>query len=153
MPQQFGGLGLMVIQEQGFARPRQQVQEAEDAVLLLREEMESYDREHMVCIPLDAKNRILGVHTVGIGALTTLTVHPREVFKIAVLSNAASLIILHNHPSGVPDPSAADLDITGQLVQAGEILGIQVLDHIIIGEERFYSIRDEHPHLFERKQN
>ena len=153
MPRKFGGLGLMVVQEQGFARPRQQVQEAEDVALLLREEMVTYDREHMVCIPLDAKNRILGVHTVGIGALTVLTVHPREVFKIAVLSNAASIILLHNHPSGVPDPTKADLDITGQLVQAGQILGIQVLDHIIIGEERFYSIRGEHPHLFKRGLN
>jgi DNA repair protein RadC len=81
---------------------------------------------------------------VAIGSLTAALVHAREVFKPAVLANAAAVILAHNHPSGDPEPSREDRELTERLVKAGRLLGITVLDHVIVGEERFYSFADQH---------
>jgi DNA repair protein RadC len=91
---------------------------------------------------LDTKNRLLSWETVSLGTLSTSVVHPREVFKGAILANAASIILCHNHPSGDPKPSAEDIAITKRLAEAGKILGIDVLDHIIFGEEGFVSLKE-----------
>src|SRR5690606_3834022 len=91
-------------------------------------------QEHFCILCLNTKNKIVGVHTISIGSLNSSIVHPREVFKAALLNNANAIICLHNHPSGDPEPSRDDIETTRQLVQAGEIIGIEVLDHIIIGE-------------------
>jgi DNA repair protein RadC len=101
--------------------------------------------EHFVVLMLDLKRRIIGIHTVSIGTLTETLVHPREVFKSAILANAHAIILGHNHPTGEPTPSIDDLDITRELIQAGEYLKIPVLDHIIIGhDDKFVSmLRDE----------
>ncbi len=94
---------------------------------------------------LDRKNQVIGFHTVSIGSLTASVVHPREVYKVAILSNAAAVIFGHNHPSGDPTPSAEDKALTSRLVEAGEILGMQVLDHVVIGDgtSRHFSFADE----------
>lgn len=99
--------------------------------------------EHFLVVMLDSQNGILGVHTVSIGTLNATYVHPREVFKAAVLMNAASIIAVHNHPSGDPKPSADDHKVTERLKLAGEILGITLLDSIVIGHERYYSLAEE----------
>ncbi len=91
---------------------------------------------------LTTKHRVIAYHEVSRGTLESTLVHPREVFTGAVLAHAAALIACHVHPSGDPAPSAADLGITKNLVAAGEILGIAVLDHIIIGDNRYYSFRE-----------
>ena len=96
----------------------------------LREE----SREVFATVHLDTKNRILCVETVSIGSLSASIVHPREVFKGVLLSSAAALVLVHNHPSGDPTPSRDDLEVTQRLKDAGEILGIRVLDHVILGE-------------------
>jgi DNA repair protein RadC len=83
---------------------------------------------------LDRKNRVIGINTVAIGSLTASVVHPREVMKPAILSNAAAIILCHNHPSGDPQPSQEDRVLTQRLVEAGKLLGISVLDHLIIGD-------------------
>jgi DNA repair protein RadC len=83
---------------------------------------------------LDRKNRVIGINTVAIGSLTASVVHPREVMKPAILSNAAAIILCHNHPSGDPQPSQEDRVLTQRLVEAGKLLGINVLDHLIIGD-------------------
>lgn len=101
------------------------------------------DREEFLVLLLNAKNTLLGFHVVSVGSLTASIVHPREVFKIAILGNAAALILLHNHPSGDPTPSAEDLSITTRLRQVGEVVGIKVLDHIVIGENRYVSFVDD----------
>ncbi len=101
------------------------------------------DREHFVVLLLDRKNNVIGINTVAIGSLSATIVHPREVFKPAILANAAAVILAHNHPSGDPTPSPEDKATTRKLVEAGKILGIQVLDHIIVGDERAYSFADE----------
>src|SRR6185369_694096 len=100
---------------------------------------EQTDREEFVVILLDAKHKLLGFHVVSVGSLTASVVHPREVFKVAILGNAAALILLHNHPSGDATPSAEDLQITQRLQEVGEVIGIKVVDHIIIGEGQYVS--------------
>ncbi|OGU05546.1 MAG: DNA repair protein RadC [Geobacteraceae bacterium GWC2_58_44] len=91
-------------------------------------------KEFFFSIHLDGKNRICCVDEVSVGSLNQSIVHPREVFKTALLSSAAAIILLHNHPTGDPTPSSEDLEITRRLREAGEIIGVKVLDHIIIGD-------------------
>ena len=91
---------------------------------------------------LNAKNKIVAVHEVSRGTLNSSMVHPREVFKPAVLHNAAAIICFHNHPSGDPEPSREDIEITKRLVKAGEILGIDVFDHIVVGDGRYVSLKE-----------
>ena len=111
---------------------------------LLHTYLAGTDREHFVVFFVDQKNRVIGVHTVSIGSLTASVVHPREVFKAAILANAAAIVCGHNHPSGDVQPSREDRAITKRLVDAGKLLGIDVLDHIIIGSEGVYfSFADE----------
>src|SRR6266436_1559994 len=90
------------------------------------------DREHFLVLMLDQKHKIIGINTVSVGSLTASIVHPREVFKPAILSNAAAIILAHNHPSGAPQPSQEDRVLTVRLVAAGKLLGISILDHVII---------------------
>jgi len=99
------------------------------------------DREKFICLHLNVKNQIISFEVVSTGSLTSSIVHPREVYKGAILSNAASVIFMHNHPSGDPEPSIDDMEITKRLEKAGNILGIDVLDHIIVSSGGFYSFR------------
>jgi len=99
------------------------------------------DREKFICMHLNVKNQIISFEIVSTGSLTSSIVHPREVYKGAILSNSASVIFMHNHPSGDPEPSIDDIEITKRLEKAGEILGINVLDHIIVAQKGFYSFR------------
>jgi len=92
-------------------------------------------KEMFLALHLDGKNRIIAMDLVSIGSLNQSIVHPREVFKTALLSNAAAIICVHQHPSGDPSPSSEDINITRRLKEAGEIMGIRVLDHIIIGDD------------------
>jgi DNA repair protein RadC len=101
------------------------------------------DREVFYATHLDQRNQVLSCEEVSRGALAATIVHPREVYKSAILSSAAAILVAHNHPSGDPSPSEDDLQLTGRLVEAGKILGIPVLDSIIIGDGRYYSMRDE----------
>ncbi len=91
---------------------------------------------------LNTKNKIVAAHEVSRGELNSSLVHPREVFKPAVLHNAAAIICFHNHPSGDPEPSREDMKITERLKNAGEILGISVCDHIIVGDDRYVSLKE-----------
>ena len=91
---------------------------------------------------LNAKNKIVAVHEVSRGILNRSLVHPREVFKPAVLHNAAAIICFHNHPSGDPEPSRDDIEITKRLVEAGKIMAIGILDHIIVGDGRYVSLKE-----------
>lgn len=96
-------------------------------------------KEMFITLHLDGKNRIIAMDLVSIGSLNQSIVHPREVFKTALLSNAASLILIHQHPTGDPTPSSEDIAITRRLKEAGDIMGIKILDHIIIGEGEYLS--------------
>jgi len=119
------------------------VREAKDAAKIFIPEMSSLKQEHFKGIYLDSKRRIIRTETLFIGSLNESVVHPREVFQIALEENAAALILVHNHPSGDPTPSSFDIEMTKGLVKAGEILGINVLDHIIIGAGKYFSLREK----------
>lgn len=106
-------------------------------------QLEQETKEHFIACHLDNKNRLLCVETVSVGSLTASIVHPREVFKSALLSSAAAMVFVHNHPSGDPAPSREDLDITRRLKEGAELLGLRLLDHVIIGHGRNYSFADQ----------
>ncbi len=112
---------------------------------MLHRYLADVDREHFVVLLLNRKNQVIGLHTVSIGSVTASIVHPREVFKVAILANSTAIICGHNHPSGDPTPSTEDRELTSRLVEAGKLLGIEVLDHIIVGDgsQRYFSFADE----------
>lgn len=120
-----------------------QFRNSADIYQAFRARFEKADREEFLVLLLDGKNKLLGFNLVSIGTLTSSLTHPREVFKAAILGNAASIILLHNHPSGDPIPSAEDLEITKRLREVGEIMGIKVLDHVIIEDSRYISFMDD----------
>lgn len=107
----------------------------EDGAVMFKSFFDGADRELFIVACLDSKNQPVNISTVAIGALNKTVVHPREVFKTAILSNAASIICAHNHPSGDPTPSEPDIALTTRLVECGELLGIKVLDHLIFGDD------------------
>ena len=120
------------------------IRSSASAYTVLQEYLDGVDREHFVVMLLDQKNSAIGLHTVSIGSLTASIVAPREVFKVAILANCANILIAHNHPSGDCQPSREDRAITQRLKEAGALLGISVLDHIIVGAEgRYFSFADE----------
>lgn len=106
-------------------------------------DLEQEASEKFGILTLNTKNAVAGVHVLSIGSLNAAIVHPREVFKAAILNNAASLLCFHNHPSGDPTPSQEDITLTRRLIEAGEIIGIELLDHIIIGDSRYISMKEQ----------
>ena len=119
-----------------------QVGSPADAATILQAYLQGVDREHFVVILPDTKLRVIGINTVSMGSLDATQVSGREVFKPAILANAFSIILGHNHPSGDPSPSPSDLVVTKDLVIAGKALDIEVHDHIIIGDLRHLSLKE-----------
>ncbi|MCX7997284.1 MAG: DNA repair protein RadC [Patescibacteria group bacterium] len=113
----------------------------EDAVRAVRH-IRDRRKEHFLAVYLNARNQILATETVSIGTLNASLVHPREVFEPAIRLLASSVLLAHNHPSGDPSPSDADTAITGRLTEAGKILGVEIMDHIIVTTSRYYSFRE-----------
>ena len=113
----------------------------DDVVALIGKRLRDEAREHFVVILLNARHEAIAVETISIGSLNASIVHPREVFRPAVLASAASIIVAHNHPSGDPEPSEEDLSITRRLSEVGEILGIGLLDHVVIARRGVTSLR------------
>lgn len=128
------------------ARHRVTTKEMKDpraAVRVFRSYLKGADREHVVVILLDAGNNIIGINTVSIGTLTASLIHPRELWKPAILANAAGIILAHNHISGDPTPSPEDKVTVKRTIKAGELLGIPVLDWLILGDSgRYYSAKE-----------
>jgi len=135
----FSWVGVKLVRERraGYTRQISRPQDAYEAVRLL---LEDRDREAVVILLLDTKNRINAAHIVAVGSLDSCPVHPREVFKAAVLANAAAVIVAHNHPSGDPTPSCEDRQLALRLKQAGDILGIPLLDFLVVGDGRYVSL-------------
>ena len=128
------------LHKQGF---KQKITNAQDVYNQLSDELRSLKQEHFIALYLNTKNQIIRKHLVSKGTLNASLVHPREVFNLAVKASANSVILVHNHPSGDPTPSKEDETITKNLVDAGELLGISILDHIIIGDNQFISLREK----------
>lgn len=129
---------LKLVRERSFfSFPK--IESPDDAHRLFRQFVKSEtDREMLVLLCLDVKNKPTAIQTLAIGTLSNLLVHPREVFKTAILANSASIICAHSHPSGNPEPSPEDIEVTQQLMKTGKIIGIQLLDHLILGADHDY---------------
>jgi len=119
------------------------VRSPRDAADYLMEELRYLQKEHFVCLFLNTKNHIIGQETLSMGSLNASIVHPREVFRSAIKRSSASIICAHNHPSGDPTPSPEDIQLTARLAEAGEIIGIELLDHIVIGDRTFVSLKEK----------
>ncbi|PLR75508.1 hypothetical protein CU633_20870 [Bacillus sp. V3-13] len=119
------------------------IRSPEDGAKLLMNDMRFLSQEHFVCLYLNTKNQVLHRQTIFIGSLNASIVHPREVFKEAFRRSAASIICVHNHPSGDPSPSREDIEVTKRLAECGKIIGIEMLDHLIIGENKYVSLKEK----------
>ncbi len=113
-----------------------------DVAKIFMEDLRYMDKEYFKILLLDTKGQIISIESISVGTLSTSVVHPREVFKVAIKKSASSIILAHNHPSGDPSPSSEDIRITGRLKEVGKLVGIDVLDHLIIGDGRFYSLKE-----------
>ena len=134
---------VRLVPDSRHASPLILIRNSTDAATALRPFFAGLDREQFLVACLDAKHAIIGVNIVSIGSLTLSIVHPREVFKPAILLNSSGIICAHNHPSGDPQPSSEDRVLTARLRQAGDLIGITVLDHIILGDDRTFSFADQ----------
>lgn len=113
-----------------------------DIARMFMDEMKDYDREHFKAAFLNTKNQVIKVVTVSIGSLNASIVHPREILKPAIAASAASIVLVHNHPTGDPTPSREDVEFTRRFAKCGELIGIELLDHIVIGADRFQSLKE-----------
>lgn len=130
---------VQLVKERSLAYVSKQINCPRDAADLAAEFLAGVDREHFVVMCLDTKNNINAINTVSVGTLNSSLVHPREVYKPAILANSNAIILCHNHPTGIPEPSREDLEVTKRLVEAGNILGIEVIDHVVIGDNGRYT--------------
>ncbi len=122
---------------------REVIRSPQDAADIVMDEMSLLDREHFVILMLNTKHAVIAKKVVSIGHLNASLVHPRELFKDVIKKSSAAVILVHNHPSGDPTPSEDDIRVTQRLCEAGRLLGISVLDHIVIGDKSYVSFREQ----------
>ncbi|KPV43227.1 RadC family protein [Alicyclobacillus ferrooxydans] len=134
-------IGRRIVRSPG--ENKHQIRCAEDAAEYVMDRMRHLKKEHFFILHLDTKHRLIGEEIVSVGSLDASIVHPREIFKSAVKKSASAILCLHNHPSGDPTPSPEDKAVTARLCEVGRILGIDVLDHIVVGDGRYVSLRAE----------
>lgn len=134
---------LKMVREKTFPYETNTIRSPYDVVNLAKEYIGDADREQLALLCLDTKNKICALHTISIGNLNSSIVHPRECFKVAIMSNAASIILFHNHPSGNCEPSREDLDVTKRIKEVGQLLGIELLDHLIVSDRSHYSMKEK----------
>lgn len=134
---------IMLVRDSNERMPgkKHAIKSPDDMVTVFQTYLSGADRENFVIAMLDRKGNILGLNTVSVGSISSSIVHPREVFKPAIVIGASSLILCHNHPSGDTHPSREDKDVTKRLIECGKLLGIDILDHIIVGNN-YYSFRE-----------
>lgn len=133
---------IKLVREKTILYKKRKIRSPNDAYEILRDFLGDVDREHFIVMCLDTKNQPTCIQTVHIGSLNSSIVHPREVLKSALLSNAASLIVAHNHPSNICDPSPEDINVTERIKKACEIVGVDLLDHLIICSKTFKSLKE-----------
>lgn len=124
------------------ARQAETISTPEDVIRIVSPLLVGRDREHFLVLALNTKNRLLRVIEASVGSLSASVCHPREIFRECCMVSAASCVVCHGHPSGDPTPSGADIQLTRRLVKAGDVLGIEVLDHVVIGGDEHASLRD-----------
>ncbi len=133
---------IALVRERGLPAPTRPIHRPADAAEILRKLFQDADREVFAVLCVDIRHRVVAANVVSVGSLDCAPVHPREAFKCAILANAAAIIVGHVHPSGDPEPSRQDHRITERLAKGGDLLGIAVLDHIIVGDGRYVSLRE-----------
>ena len=133
---------VRLIREKSIVSDRNTIRTPDDAYQILQRYFDDLPCEHFMALLLNTKNRVTAVSPVSVGSLCAAIVHPRELFQRAILANAASVILAHNHPSGDPTPSPEDVDLTKRLADAGKLLDIAVLDHIVVGDGCFISLKE-----------
>ena len=116
---------------------------SKDIAKMLIPELYGLKKEYLICVFLDSRRNVLKYETISIGSLNSSIIHPREIFRAAIEESSAAIILVHNHPSGNPNPSNDDIEITKQIIEAGIIIGIDVLDHIIIGNNNYFSLKEK----------
>ncbi len=131
-------VSIKMVREGSMLYDIRKISSPKDAATLGKHFLQYADREKVIACCLDTKNQPISMSVISMGSLNSSLVHPREVFKVAILSNAASIILYHNHPSGDVSPSSEDIKITNRIKEAGKIMGIELLDHIIIGTDNNY---------------
>ncbi len=136
-------VSIKMVKESSFLYQTRKISSPKDAYEMIKEQLEGLDREQFIIACLNTKNEPTNISVVSVGTLNKAIVHPREVFKTAILSNASSIMAFHNHPSGDTTPSDQDIQLTHRLVEAGELLGIKLLDHLIIGDGSFTSLKEK----------
>ena len=136
-------VSIKMIKEASFLYQTRTISSPKDAYEMIKEQLEGLDREQFIIACLNTKNEPTNISVVSVGSLNKAIIHPREVFKTAILSNAASIMAFHNHPSGETTPSQQDIQLTNRLYEAGELLGIKLLDHLIIGDGTFTSLKEK----------
>lgn len=136
-------VSIKMVKERSMMYKNRQISSPEDAYQLFKEYLDGVDREWFVVAALNTKNEPTVISTAHIGTLNSSIVHPREIMKLAVLSNASSIVVCHPHPSGNPEPSQEDIHVTRRLVEASKIMGIDLLDHIILGDDKFVSLKEK----------
>lgn len=121
------------------------IRSAKDVYNMFVDRLKSYKKEVLIVVLLDTKNNVICDKEISVGTLNSSLIHPREVFKEAIKEGAFSIMLVHNHPSGNPEPSKEDLEITKQIIEAGKMLNILVLDHVIIGKDKYWNWLDTQP--------
>lgn len=136
-------VSIKMVKESSFLYQTRTISSPKDAYEMIKEQLKELDREQFIVACLNTKNEPTNISVVAVGTLNKAIVYPREVFKTAILSNAASVMAFHNHPSGETTPSQQDIQLTNRLYEAGELLGIKLLDHLIIGDGCFTSLKEK----------
>ena len=136
-------VSIKLVKESSFLYQTLTISSPKDAYEMIKDQLQDLDREQFIIACLNTKNEPTNISVVSVGTLNKAIVHPREVFKTAILSNAASIMAFHNHPSGETTPSQQDIQLTNRLYEAGELLGIKLLDHLIIGDGTFTSLKEK----------
>ena len=136
-------VSIKLVKESSFLYQTLTISSPKDAYEMIKDQLQDLDREQFIIACLNTKNEPTNISVVSVGSLNKAIVHPREVFKTAILSNAASIMAFHNHPSGETTPSQQDIQLTNRLYEAGELLGIKLLDHLIIGDGTFTSLKEK----------
>ena len=125
---------IQLVKESSYKVESKSITCPDDVIRIIAPHFDGKPKEEFIVLLLNTKNNVIGINTVSVGTVDTSIVHPREVFQPALLANATSIILAHNHPSGNTEPSDEDLKVTNRLIMAGNILGIDVLDHVIYGD-------------------
>ncbi|WBX81507.1 DNA repair protein RadC [Virgibacillus salarius] len=136
-------VSVKLVKENSLLYKKRSIRSPEDGYDLVKSFLEDKDRENFIVVALDTKNQPVSINVCHIGSLNASLVSPREIMKTAILSSAASIIVAHNHPSGDTQESREDIEVTKRLTEAGKLMGIELLDHLIIGDGKYASLKEK----------